>query len=171
MTGNTYGTYGKLDEDTVLELFAKYPEFTSYLKDRIVRTYDDDLKVFLTEAFYHIDYLRGLPSEILVHLAFCMEAWKLEANDYVFKQDENYQYFVIVFDGLVELYTDMDKGTEFPIEHLTSGSVINAHQFMIGRKTVVSARCIKATTLYTMSAKKFKEIAQEYPRLLKIFKE
>ena len=166
--GNTYGTYGKLDEDTVLDLFAKHPEFTQYLKDRILKTYDDDLKVFLMRAFEHIDYLRNLPEEILAHLAFCMEAEKLEANEHVFEQDENYEKFVIIFDGIVELYTDMDKDTEFPIEKLTYGSVINAHQFLIDRKTVVSARCLKNSIIYTMSAEKFFKIADEYPKLAKI---
>ena len=75
---------------------------------------------------------------------------------------------MIVFDGQIELITDMDKGTEFPLEHLTSGSVINAHHFMIDRKTVVSARCAKATTVYVMKANKFYQIAQEYPKLSKI---
>lgn len=88
--GNTYGTYGKLDEGTVLELFAQHHEFTSYLKERILKTYDDDLKVFLMEAFNHVDYLKGLPDEILVHLAFCMEIKKYEADTYIFEQDENY---------------------------------------------------------------------------------
>ena len=141
-----------MDEDTVLELFAKHPEFTSYLKDRILRSYDDDLKVFLMEAFHHIDYLRGMPNDILVHLAFCMEAVRLEQDTHLFYNDENYKNFAIVFDGLLEVYTDMDKGTEFPIEHLASGSIINAHQFLVDRKSVVSVRCAKATTVYTMSA-------------------
>ena len=93
-----------------------------------MKTYDDDLKVFLMEAFNkNIDYLRNLPEEILAHLAFCMEAEKLEANEHVFEQDENFEKFVIIFDGVVELYTDMDKDTEFPIEKLSYGSVINAH--------------------------------------------
>ena len=59
----------------------------------------------------------------------------------------------------------MDKGTEFNIEYLTSGSVINAHHFLVDRKTVVGARCAKPTTVYTMSARKFYQIACEYPKL------
>ena len=99
--GNTYGTYGKLDEDTVHELFSKHPDFQDYLKDRILRTYDDDLKVFLMSAFNDIDYLSGLPDEILVHLAFSMEVKKFEADMYLFEQDVNYTDLIIVFDGKV----------------------------------------------------------------------
>ena len=66
------------------ELFAKHPELTDYLKVRILRSYDDDLKVFLMQAFNNIDYLQNMPNEILVHLAFCMEATKVEAEHYLF---------------------------------------------------------------------------------------
>ena len=34
---------------------------------------------------------------------------------------------VIVYSGLIEMYTIMDDGTEFVIETLPKGSIINAH--------------------------------------------
>ena len=150
--GNTYGTYGEIDEDSVLELFEEHPELETYLKERILRTYDDDLKVFLMEAFNHIDYLHDLPNEILLHIAFSMEARKMEKDEIVFLEEDNYENMLIILDGCLELYTHMDSGTEFPIEYLSSGSVINAHQFMIDRKALVSVRCAKATTFYTLNA-------------------
>ena len=168
MLGNTYGTYGEIDEDSVLELFEEHPELETYLKERILRTYDDDLKVFLMEAFNHIDYLHDLPNEILLHIAFSMEARKMEKDEIVFLEEDNYENMLIILDGCLELYTHMDSGTEFPIEYLSSGSVINAHQFMIDRKALVSVRCAKATTFYTLSAEKFFEIADTHPQLLKI---
>ena len=68
-----------------------------------------------------------MPKEILVHLAYCMEVAKLEQDEVIFRYDDNYDKFIIVLDGLLELYTDMDKATDFRIEYLASGSVINAH--------------------------------------------
>ena len=56
-----------------------------------------------------------------------MEPQKLEANEVIFKAGDNYVDFIVVFDGMLELYTEMDNGTEFIIEHLYTGSVINAH--------------------------------------------
>ena len=44
---------------------------------QMMTTYDDDLKIFLTESLSHIDYLSEIAvvePEALIHLAFCMEA-------------------------------------------------------------------------------------------------
>ena len=164
--GNTYGTYGKLNEETVKDLFIQHPGFETYLKDRIIHSYDDDLKVFLMHAFKGIDYLQNMPKEVLIQLAYCMEVNKMEADSYIFRAEENYMNFVIIFDGLVEIYTEMDNGTEFPIEHLRSGSVINAHQFLIDRPSAVSVRCIKASTFYTMNAWK---LIQKEPNMTDSF--
>lgn len=51
----------------------------------------------------------------------------MEQDEVIFRYDDNYDKFIIVLDGLLELYTDMDKATDFRIEYLASGSVINAH--------------------------------------------
>ena len=165
MSGKSYGTFGELDEATVNDIFREYPEFEEYLRERILRTYDDDLKVFLMKTFEHIDYFKDLEKKVLVHLAFCMESEKLEANDIVFLAEDDYPKMIIILDGCLELYTEMDSGTHYPIEYLNSGSVINAHQFMINRKSTISCRCTKVTTFYTLSADKFFEIASNYKSL------
>lgn len=67
---------------------------------------------------------------------------------------------VIIFDGTVELYTHMDTGTEFSIEYLSKGSIINANTFIISRNMPISARFSINTTYYTLSAEKFVEIAK-----------
>ena len=72
---------------------------------------------------------------------------------------------VIIFDGLVELFTVMDNGTEFHIEHLSKGTIFNPHSFVIGRNMVVSARFARNTTYYTLSADRFSDIAAEYEKL------
>jgi len=128
--------------------------------------YDDDLQVFLLQSFSAVDYLRVLQDneqkQILMNVAFCMEAEKLETDDLIFLTEDNYNKMIIVLDGCLELYTEMDNGTHYPIEFLGSGSVINAHQFMVDRKSTVSCRCAKPTTFYTLSAEKFFEIASEH---------
>ena len=81
--------------------------------------------------------------------------------------EDDYNYMVIVLEGLLEVTTDMDKSTDFPIDYLSSGSVINSHQFMIERKSSVNIKCVKSTTIYKLSAHTFSEIAYEYPKLQK----
>ena len=63
-----------------------------------------------------------------------MEAQLQEGGEHLFKAEEaGVDELVIVFDGLVELYTVMDNGTEFCIEHLAKGSVFNARSFLVNR--------------------------------------
>lgn len=167
--GKSPGTYGELDEDTIFEIFKDYPEFEKYLQERILRTYDDDLKVFLRQAFTQIDYMQNLDEEVLAHIGFCMEVKKMEAEEKVFFAGEQFEQMIIVLDGALELYTEMDKGNEeFLVEVLKSGSVINAHQFLIDRNKSLSCRCRQATTFYSMTAAKFYEIANHHPQLARV---
>ena len=58
-----------------------------------------------------------------------MEARFQESGEHLFKESDpmGSDELVIVYNGLIEIYTMMDDGTEFPIESLPKGSVINAH--------------------------------------------
>ena len=47
---------------------------------------------------------------------------------------------IIVFNGAIELYLVMDAGTEFNLEVLTPGSVLNAHNMLSFRKHGSNAR-------------------------------
>lgn len=60
-------------------------------------------------------------------MVFCMEVQKFESGDHLFREGQNYKNMVIVYEGMLEIYTEMDNGTQFPIEYCFSGSVINAH--------------------------------------------
>ena len=59
----------------------------------------------------------------------------------------------------------MDKGTEFPIEHLGGGGILNAHHFLVRRPACVSVRCLKATTFYTLRIQKLFQVAENHPKL------
>ena len=76
---------------------------------------------------------------------------------------------VIIFDGLVEIYILLEDGTEFNIETLSKGSIINPHQFINPRLLPFSARTLCNTTYYILRSNKFASIAQEYPKLGKIY--
>lgn len=47
----------------------------------------------------------------------------------------------IIFDGKIELFTKMDVGTEFSLEVLPRGSILNAHNMLARRNFTVNARC------------------------------
>lgn len=70
---------------------------------------------------------------------------------------------IIVFDGAIELYLTMDAGTEFQLEILPTGSVLNAHNFLAKRKHSVNSRFTINTTFYYLKYDKIVEIARSYP--------
>ena len=134
-----------------------------------MRTYTDDLTRILVDTLANIDYLRDIPRDVLTHLAFSMEALKLDTDQCLYHEEDSYPYnkLAIILHGCVEIATTMDKGTEFPLEHLGAGGILNAHHFIVGRKACVSVRCLKATTFYTLSFQKLYEVSQIYPKLFK----
>ena len=74
---------------------------------------------------------------------------------------------IIIFDGSVELFLQMDSGTEVSLEILPVGSIINAHNFLVYRKHSISARMIANTTFYYLKYAKIVEVAKLYPSFAK----
>ena len=63
-----------------------------------------------------------------------MEANILTKDEHLFEAEESFvDELVIIFDGMVEVYTEMDNKTEFCIDHLPKGSIFNAHSFLVNR--------------------------------------
>jgi len=68
----------------------------------------------------------------MTHLGFAMEASKGEAGEHLFLENDKHgnDEMIIIYDGMVELYSTMDNGTEFAIEYLYKGSIINPNTFI-----------------------------------------
>jgi len=54
----------------------------------------------------------------------------------------------------------MDAGTEFILENLPTGSILNAHNMLVQRKHQVNARCAMNTNFYFLRYHKLVEIAK-----------
>lgn len=74
---------------------------------------------------------------------------------------------VIIFDGSIEIYTMMDAGSEFSIEVLPTGSILNPNNFMTDRKHTVNFRCLANCLLYTIRWDDLYSIANKNPDFLK----
>ena len=70
---------------------------------------------------------------------------------------------IIVFDGSIELYMMMDAGTEFSLEILPTGSILNAHNMLAKRKHSVNSRFAMNTTFYSLKYQKLVEVFKQYP--------
>lgn len=60
----------------------------------------------------------------------------------------------------------MDAGTEFALEILPTGSILNAHNCLAKRKHAINARFSINTTFYYLKYHKLVEVARQYPAFL-----
>ena len=63
----------------------------------------------------------------------------------------------------------MDNGTEFSIEVLSSGSIINPNNFLCDRNPTVSYRCLANCLLYRIKLDALEDIAVDYRDFYKEF--
>jgi len=164
-----YATLGRIDHTLFENILRDYPDFKSQIKTDIVKLYDDDVKLFLIHAFRKVDYMKDVPEEILVNLAYLCNAEIKEKGSLLFNMDEDpdeqiTDELIIIFEGGIELFIYMDAGTEFSLENLPTGSIINAHNMLAGRKHSVNARMSTNTTFYYLKYSKLVEVAKIYPK-------
>ena len=50
----------------MLDIMSDFPLFTHYMRNDIIRHYDDDLKLFLMATLRRIDYLADVSDDIIV---------------------------------------------------------------------------------------------------------
>ena len=130
----------------------------------VIYTYDDDLKIFLMESLKRIDYLSKLKDSILIEITYNMQPMLKEKGSILYKADEDEDEMVtdelvIIFDGSIEIYTVMDAGSEFSLEILPTGSIMNPNNFLTSRKHTVNYRCLANCLLYHLKLDQLEDIA------------
>lgn len=66
---------------------------------------------------------------------------------------------VIIYAGRLMMYTVVDDNTEFPVAYMEKGSVINAHNSLIGAPSEVSVRCLTSVSYYYLSYKQLMKLS------------
>jgi len=72
---------------------------------------------------------------------------------------------MIIFDGKLIMFTEVDKNTEFPLAYIEKGTIINPHNFLSGAPGCVSVKCMTSVTYYYLSYKIMRNLAMIYPTL------
>ena len=162
-----YATLGAVDHKNFTQLLQDYPIFRNHLKNDIVKIYNDDCKLFFMHALRQVDYLADVKDEILVQIAYLCTYRSKEKGSLLYDMEidpENQinDELVIIFDGAVELYLTMDAGTEFPIDILTTGSILNPHNFLAKRKQATNVRFEKNTIFYFLKYAQLVSVARNY---------
>lgn len=87
-----------------------------------------------------------------------MKAEVLEKGAHIFKPGDISECLFIIQDGLVELVTTMDNGTEFIIETVGRGVALNSRTFLLEDKLNLSARCGTTVTFFVIDKANFTKI-------------
>jgi CRP-like cAMP-binding protein len=150
------------------EIIRDFPNFTKHLKNDIVKLYDDDLKLFLIASLRKVDYMKNAGQEVLTNLAYVCRAEIKEKGALLYSMDEDIDdqindELIIVFNGAIELYLVMDAGTEFQLEVLSTGSILNPHNMLSFRKHSSNSRFTMNTTFYYLKYTQLVEVAKKFP--------
>ena len=103
-----------------------------------------------------------------MQLAYSCSGEIKEKGSKLYDMDEEYEdqvtnEMIIVFEGQIELFLMMDAGTEFSLEKLPAGSIINPHNMLAKRKHSTNARFTMNTTFYYLKYSKLVEVARQHP--------
>ena len=77
----------------------------------------------------------------------------LDKGDVLAHSGSKAKNLYVIFSGMIEIFTIMDNGTEFIIERLTSGSVINPTAFLIEDEIDTIFRAGSTVTIFALNVK------------------
>ena len=155
-----YSTLGKISKDLVMQIQSDNPAFVKQLNTYIMN-YSDPNKKFLMTAMDKIEYFNGISESALIELMYSFRRSNYKANHVLFKQDQNADCLSIVWEGIVEFYTEFE-GAEFVIERLYSGSLYNFRTFFMEDLMYVNGRCQTNVSLIEISKQMIEEIMEKH---------
>lgn len=152
------------------QLMNAHPVVKQYLIKNILNSYDDELRIFLVTCLKEIDYLAKQPEETLVHLSMTMVAMQNDKDSYLYNADDCFNKrgtdkMIIVYAGKLVYQVRIDDKTEINLDNLEKGSILDAHNFLVGRPAQASVKCLSAVTYYYLTYETMKELSQIYPEL------
>ena len=78
---------------------------------------------------------------------------------------------IIIYDGRLAVTSDIDGSTEFLIDYISKGTVLNAYNCLANIKTSVNVKCLTSVTYYYMPFDILHSVALNYPSLMKTLNE
>lgn len=151
-----YSTLGKISKDLVTQIQSDNPGFVKKLNSYVLE-YNDPNKKFLTTALNKIDYFQGINELGFTEIIYNFSKSNYKKDHILFKQNQNADNLSIVWEGIVEFYTDFE-GAEFVIERLYSGSLYNFRTFFMEDLMYVNVRCATNVTVFEISKQKIESI-------------
>lgn len=99
---SVYSSLANISKEDFAKLTGRFPELITNFKKR-VSLYQDPYRCFLINCLNRIEYLRGLPSEVLDAVLYSISSKHYDANAVVLKEDDPVTDVLIVGEGALSI--------------------------------------------------------------------
>ncbi|CDW78253.1 UNKNOWN [Stylonychia lemnae] len=126
------------------------------------------LQIFLgnhaeTSSNFKIYFFKKLSEDDKDSLIFNFKIVNFEKGNMILNPGDISQSLMLVSKGIVEVYTHVNKNTEFPIEFLRRGAVICHHLFLFKKPVLLPFRCQTNVELMVLSLNKVQLLIRKNP--------
>ena len=153
------------------QLIANHGFFKKYLIMNIMKSYHDELRVFLVTCLKEIDYLKDTKEDVLTHLAINMIAQQANKDSLLFNAEDSFKSsestaITIIYSGKLAITAQIDANTEMIIDYISKGAIISAHNCLSYRQTTVTVKCLTSVTYYYLPIEVLQKVSHVYPNLM-----
>ena len=136
-----------------------------------MKSYHDELRVFLVTCLKEIDYLKDTKEDVLTHLAINMIAQQADKDSLLFNAEDSFKNsestaITIIYSGKLAITTQIDANTEMIIDYISKGAIISAHNCLSYRQTTVTVKCLTSVTYYYLPIEVLQKVSHVYPNLM-----
>ena len=153
------------------QLIANHGFFKKYLIMNIMKSYHDELRVFLVTCLKEIDYLKDTKEDVLTHLAINMIAQQANKDSLLFNAEDSFKSsestaITIIYSGKLAITAQIDANTEMIIDYISKGAIISAHNCLSYRQTTVTVKCLTSVTYYYLPIEVLQKVSHVYQNLM-----
>ena len=153
------------------QLIANHGFFKKYLIMNIMKSYHDELRVFLVTCLKEIDYFKDTKEDVLTHLAINMIAQQANKDSLLFNAEDSFKSsestaITIIYSGKLAITAQIDANTEMIIDYISKGAIISAHNCLSYRQTTVTVKCLTSVTYYYLPIEVLQKVSHVYPNLM-----
>ena len=140
-------------------MYSQFDTIYSLFKNNIT-LYDDDVKFFIEMACNKIPYFRPLSMLTKQELIFSMERETFEAGHFICKKDDVADRMYLIQEGVVEITSEYSRNpnSQFVIERLGRGAIINHRSFMLKDDADTDFRCKTTVSAFILTYEKMKAV-------------
>eukprot|EP00347_Sterkiella_histriomuscorum_P004240 403361210 len=148
-----YSILASIEHSKFSDMMQKFPKICNALKQSIAQ-YKDESQRFLNNALQRVYYLNNLTEDDNNSLIYNFKYQNFEKGNHILSPGDIPDSLMIISSGIVEVYTDIKKGGEFPLEYLGIGGILCHHLFLFKKPVLLPIRCVTKVQVMSLSIRK-----------------